>query len=434
MPDAGFLTAAEAVLRTNDLGDCTRPSPRLYPHQWNWDSAFAAIGWAYLDWPRAVREVDALLAGQWVTGMLPQIRYRPGVEGYSPGPEWWPHPRVRHPGERTSGMSQPPVLPSAVYTVGLLQPDESVRRAWWARVYEPVRDALLYFSRHRTAGGSPLVAVIHPWESGLDNSPRWDFAVRKGFRPERSYTRADTAVVDAAGRPRRADYDLYFYLVERIAAFPVEGADAVAAAPFAVYDALFNAIWYRAAVDLNRIARLIGREPAVADAELRTFRDAYHATLWNEAAGLFRDYDLSGGAQIPADTCAGLGAIWGGLVDARRADAMLDRYEKRCAGCRMLPSALPDEPGFDPARYWRGPAWVNINWMVARGLEALGLRERATVLAAETLALVRAGGFFEFFHAQTGAPLGGPDFTWSAALAIDLVRRPVSFIGRDTPA
>jgi hypothetical protein len=36
------------VLRTNDRGTWTRPSPRLYPHQWSWDAAFVAIGWAHL--------------------------------------------------------------------------------------------------------------------------------------------------------------------------------------------------------------------------------------------------------------------------------------------------------------------------------------------------------------------------------------------------
>jgi hypothetical protein len=421
-----LFSVCAAVLRANDVGEYTRPSPRLYPHQWNWDSAFAAIGWAHLDWPRAVREVDALLAGQWVTGMLPQIRYNPRVAGYAPGPEWWPEPQVRRAGERTSGISQPPVLPTAVYLAGLLQPVEHVRTEWWGRVYEPVRDALGYFSRHRTTAGSPLIVVVHPWESGLDNSPRWDFAVRKGFRPSRPYRRTDDTIVHTERRPTGADYDLYLYLVEHIAAARGESGSDIAGAPFAVYDALFNAIWYRAAVDLNRIARALGRQPAVSDADLRTFHDAYHATLWSDEAELFRDYDLSSGAQIPVDSIAGLGAIWGGLVDAGRAAAMLTRYQARSAGCRMLPSVPPDQPEFDPARYWRGPVWVNTNWFVARGLEALGLQHAARTLAAETLELVSKSGPGEYFHAHSGAPLGGSDFTWSAALGIDLLRRPIA--------
>jgi hypothetical protein len=160
--DDQFVAAVEAVLRSNDLSDYTRPSPRLYPHQWNWDSAFAAIGWAHLDWPRAAREIDTLLTCQWTNGMLPHIRYNPDATDYHPGPEWWPDPPVRRPGITTSGISQPPVLPSAAHLVGMLQPDRHERLAWWERIYEPLRDAVLYFPRCRTVGGCPLIAVIHP--------------------------------------------------------------------------------------------------------------------------------------------------------------------------------------------------------------------------------------------------------------------------------
>ncbi|HET9002261.1 MAG TPA: trehalase family glycosidase [bacterium] len=424
--DADLITAAQDVLRTNDLGGYTKPSPRLYPHQWNWDSAFAAIGWAHVDWARAVREVDSLLAGQWINGMLPAIRYNPDTADYFPGPEWWPNVPVRRSGEITNGIAQPLVLPTAVYLAGLLQPVEGVRHEWWARIFDPLRDALLYFPRHRTVGGSPLVAIIHPWESGLDNSPRWDFAVRKGYRPSRPYRRRDTTVVHAAERPVDADYDFYMYLVEQIAASGYEGGARLAEAPFAVYDALFNAIWYLAAVDLNRIAHAVGKAAALSETDLHAFHDAYHATLWNEGAGLFRDYDVTGQAQIPVDTVAGLGAIWGGLVDAGQAASILAQYQSRSAGCRMVPSTPPTEPAFDPARYWRGPAWVNTNWFLARGLEALGLRTEARGLADATLDLVRSAGIYEYYHAYTGAGLGGSEFTWTAALGLDLLRRPIT--------
>src|SRR3989304_1176706 len=185
--------------------------------------------------------------------MLPHIRYNPAVTDYAPGPEWWPDVPVRRAGEITSGISQPPVFPTAAYVVGMLQPGEGIRLGGWARVYEPLREAVLYYPRHRVTAGSPLIVVVHPWESGLDNSPRWDFVTGSGYRPSRPYRRGDTSIVGAALPPTQRDYDLYMYLVELLAA----GRDGVepllAHTPFAVYDALFNAVWYRAAVDLNRI-------------------------------------------------------------------------------------------------------------------------------------------------------------------------------------
>jgi hypothetical protein len=53
---------AAAVLHGNDAGTWTRAAPVLYPHQWSWDSAFIAIGWAHLDVRRAMTELEQLLA------------------------------------------------------------------------------------------------------------------------------------------------------------------------------------------------------------------------------------------------------------------------------------------------------------------------------------------------------------------------------------
>jgi hypothetical protein len=372
------------------------------------------------------REVDALLAAQWTNGMLPHIHYNPEVGGYFPGPEWWPAVPVGRPGERTSGVSHPPVLPTAVYWAGLAQGDVTVRQAWWARIYDSLHDMLLFFTRHRTVPGSPLVVLVHPWESGLDNNPRWDFATEGDFRPSRPYTRHDANAVPAAERPRSADYDLYMYLVELIAGHRYDLAAYLPHTPFAVYDALFNAIWYRAALDLNRIAAALGRPPAVPGDELQVFRDAYHAQLWDERSSLFLDVDIRNGQHIPVHTIAGLGAIYATLVDANQAARIYRKYRDRCHGLRLLPTVPPDQPQYEPARYWRGPAWINTNWFVVRGLEDLGLGTDARSLADATLALVRLGGWHEYFHASTGEGLGGADFSWTAALVIDLARRPVA--------
>ena len=77
------------MLRHNDLGDWTKPAPRLYPHQWSWDSAFIAIGLARIDVERALRELETLFAAQWADGRVPHIVFNPASGGYFPGPEWW---------------------------------------------------------------------------------------------------------------------------------------------------------------------------------------------------------------------------------------------------------------------------------------------------------------------------------------------------------
>ena len=103
--------AAIGVLRTNDRGAWTRPSPRLYPHQWSWDAAFVAIGWAHFAPDRAVTELQSLFRAQWSTGMVPQIVYDSSVAlgAYEPRHRTWATAGLCPPGVATSGICQPPV-------------------------------------------------------------------------------------------------------------------------------------------------------------------------------------------------------------------------------------------------------------------------------------------------------------------------------------
>ena len=106
--------AAARVLHQNDLGGWTKAAPALYPHQWSWDSAFIAIGWAHLDPRRALRELTTLFAAQWANGMVPHIVYNPAVAPGSYFPDaarWDCAARTAHAPAapiETSGICQPP--------------------------------------------------------------------------------------------------------------------------------------------------------------------------------------------------------------------------------------------------------------------------------------------------------------------------------------
>ena len=62
---ADLAERAREVLRANDAGSWTKPSPAQYPHQWNWDSGFASLGWATFDPPRAARYQRASIRTSW---------------------------------------------------------------------------------------------------------------------------------------------------------------------------------------------------------------------------------------------------------------------------------------------------------------------------------------------------------------------------------
>src|SRR4051794_19566113 len=141
-PVQSLRSSAEQVLRANDAGRYTVPSRTTYPHQWNWDSALIALGWAELDPARAWTELESLLGCQDASGLVPHIAFRtrlgdrlgerarrplarlarPGVR-YMPGPRWWGR-RHGADGRRISAITQPPLAASCARLLFERHPDE----------------------------------------------------------------------------------------------------------------------------------------------------------------------------------------------------------------------------------------------------------------------------------------------------------------------
>ncbi|MET0134304.1 MAG: hypothetical protein ABW215_12000, partial [Kibdelosporangium sp.] len=76
---------------------------------------------------------------------------------------------------------------------------------------------------------------------------------------------------------------------------------------------------------------------------------------------------------------------------------------------------------FEPARYWRGPAWFNTGWLVWHGLRTHGRDHLAGRLRDGMVNAIRHAGFREYIDPVTGAGHGADDFSWTAAVAIDLL-------------
>jgi len=65
-----YIDKARKILDGNWTSSYTRPSPGLYPHQWNWDSGFISIGYAHYNQKRAMQEMLSLFNSQWSNGMV----------------------------------------------------------------------------------------------------------------------------------------------------------------------------------------------------------------------------------------------------------------------------------------------------------------------------------------------------------------------------
>src|ERR1700730_6307668 len=173
LPPDTLRSAALAVLRKNDLGGWTKPAPRLYPHQWSWDSAFIAIGLAHVDPDRALRELETLFDAQWSDGRVPHIVFNPPAADYFPGPEWWASASTSPLAPRapaTSGLIQPPV-----HALALLRIQQCATANGIGERIRQLYSKMLAWHRYLASARDPraegLLVIYHPWESGTDNSP-----------------------------------------------------------------------------------------------------------------------------------------------------------------------------------------------------------------------------------------------------------------------
>ncbi|HTW72646.1 MAG TPA: trehalase family glycosidase [Acetobacteraceae bacterium] len=405
---------ARATLRANDRGGYSVPTARLYPFQWNWDSAFVAMGWATFDEDRAWQEIHWLLKGQWDDGMIPHIVFHAPSDDYFPGPAVW---GVMH-APPTSGITQPPVLAAAVRHLWDHARDRAAAEANAASVYPSLLCNHRWWQAARDPQRHGLVATLHPWETGMDNSPAWDGPLaRVPTETVSPIRRRDTMLVDAAMRPRGEEYQRFIHLVDLFRDAGWEPARMLSVSPFRVADVGTNAILLRAEKDLLALARRFGSVPQQAEIETRIERiSAALERLWQEEAGLYVSLDLVTHALCPVGTSAGFLPLfaWHGQARAARLAATLAAWGGRAT--RLVPSADPGFAGFEPKRYWRGPVWAVVNWMIADGFATVGNAGTASRIRTDTIALIETAGLSEYFEPISGEGIGGADFSWTAAI------------------
>ena len=425
-----LLREAVRVLLQNWHGHATVPSRTLYPHQWSWDSAFIALGLQHISAARAATELLSLFGAQWADGRVPQIVFNPAVpdDAYFPGPSVWRSSEVDgHPPIATSGIIQPPVHAVAAASIVPRLGEERGRR-FAERAYPSLADLNAYIRQRRTVEGG-LAVLVHPWETGLDNSPAWDHplaAVPADHALFETYTRRDVAHAGVGERPTNDDYARYIRLMLRYRDHGYDDDWVRAEAEFVVVDPTFNALWAWSELALADIARRLGRDDSAHVAEAARITAAMVDQLWSEERGLFVARDVRSGRLLPERTVAGLiPLVLPGLpsevVKALLATATGEVFRVGAPEVHGVPSFDLTDVRHEPRRYWRGPTWLNTTWLVARGLEVHGHQELAHRLDDDLVGLVAKSGFREYFHPRTGRGHGTRSFSWSAALLIHVL-------------
>jgi Trehalase len=416
--------AARAILARNDRGGYTVPTDRLYPFQWNWDSAFVAMGFAVFDVDRAYRELERLVEGQWDDGMIPHIVFHVPSDTYFPGPDVW-GTRHRIP---TSGITQPPVFGMAlrhVHEAALASNMAGAAERTRALFQAALRSHRWWLSA-RDPDGLGLVSILHPWESGSDNSPAWDEALaRVPTTTTSTIRRKDTGHVDASMRPRDEDYQRFIHLVDTYRDCGWDPQRQWTAAPFKVADVQMTGILARATADLMHLAESLGSDDEKAElAQMHgRLRDGL-ARRWRPGLSRFVSLDLISGRDIEAPTQAAFIPLVALKLDEAQRKAVTAEIERWLDGMAVgVPSAPSFSAAFEPKRYWRGPVWAVINWLICDGLRLNGSEDLARRIEQSTVRAIENAGFCEYFDPTTGEGLGGDTFSWTAAAYMVLGRR-----------
>jgi len=340
----------------NVLYEAMTPSKINYVGLWLWDSALHSLAYRHVDPDLARNQIRSMLAHQLPNGMLPDAVYDEGVVS-----------TIDHPiiGE----VTKPPILAWAVLKLHETAPDPVFLR----EVYTPLIRLNGWWFSMNDDDGDGLVQYNHPYSSGLDDSPLWDFGMPVESPDINTYLCVQMEALSA---------------IAEIIGYPNE-----------------SRMWKRREASLVR----------------RMIKD-----MWDEQAGVF--WSLLDEQPVPVVTPFNLYPLWTGLLPDEIASRLVARLTdpNEFWGPYPVPSVSRSDPRYNPERMWRGPVWANVNYFLIEALEKSGRDHLARELRDRTLDMVMAHpDIYEYYNAETGEPpfTAATIFGWTASVFIDLAIR-----------
>ncbi len=428
---------AKEVLETNNQGTYTVPATGMYPHQWLWDSCFIAIGQRHYDVDRAKQEILSLTRGQWANGMVPNMVLSKTGRKVRHGNIWrsWLNPNAPD-NVATSGITQPPMLAEATVKIGE-KLNKTERNNWYRTMYPVILAYHQWLYLDRDPHNEGLVLQIHPWETGLDNTPPWmseliDHQLPVWVRavgalhlePLINAIRSDTRFVHQSERLSTIEALALFSVQRRLRRKNYDTERILKHSLFAIEDASFNAIFIRANDHLQTIAKSLRKQlPEDLKINIERSRTAYEQ-LWDQYSNQYYSREFVTHKLLKIPSIATLMPLYAGSITKERAHRLVKLLEdEHQFGTNYpVPSVPLSSEWFQAHRYWQGPTWVNTNWLIIDGLQRYGFNDHAEALRETTLELVEKSGCYEYFSPIDGSPAGIANFSWTAALTIDLLQ------------
>ena len=413
-----FLKNAEKILLQNRRSGYTLPTNnKLYPAQWNWDSAFISLGYSYFNLDYAIEEINTLLKGQWKDGMVPHILFHDKNTNYYPNYTAW------NCGNKisSSGITQPPVMASVLKQIlnkNKLNKKQSLKVK---KIVKKLKKYHEWFIKFRDPDKKGLVSILHPWESGYDNSPIWDIPMNKiKLEKNLKYKRGDTKVVNPEYRPLKIDYDRYVTIKNHLKRNKYNPKKIYKTSMFNVIDVGFNSIFLKANKDLLILLRKFNYNFSVIKKYI-ALTEKNILKLYDKKKDDFFCLDLKNKKKIKIPSITNYFLLFADLNNKLINKKLIRKLKNHNKDEKYIFSSIKtNHRSFEEKRYWRGPIWINCNWIIYQGLKNKD-ELFSKIIKKKTLKLIENQGFHEYYSCKNGQAMGANNFSWSAALYLDLL-------------
>lgn len=378
-----------------------------YPgKQWLWDSTFHAIILSEKEPEVAKKELQAVVAHQRKDGFIPHMNYWAG-DGQIP-PRWAKEKGLKQFWSKpySSDITQPPILAFALEEVYNETKDKVYLREMLAKLTRYYN----YLHDKRDPDGDNLISILHPWESGWDNSQRWDpvLGLPRGKAPvKRSDIDKKKIAVGISNAQNNWD-ELAIFAEGK---FDVEPVD-------------FNVLYSLNLKILGHLYDEIGDDDNARKFNKRAddTKKAIFSKMWDGD----KYVDLFGKDNIKS-TIKAASMFYPMMLDGEKHyKHLIEKHllnPEEFASPYGIPSTSRDDPSYAPDNYWRGNIWHNINYFVARGLKKvyrehgfMPAKEAKNYLMISSYVLLYRYGSSEYFNPETGEGYGAKSFGWNGII------------------
>ena len=412
-----LINKAQKTLLGNRRNGYTLPTNnKLYPAQWNWDSGFIALGYSYFNLNFALKELNTLLNGQWKDGMVPHILFHNTNTNYYPNYTAWNCGNKIH----SSGITQPPILATILKEILDNNKIKKIHLLNIKKIIKKLKKFHEWFIKYRDPQKTGLVSILHPWESGYDNSPIWDQSLDKvKIEKNLKYKRADNKIINPDFRPLSIDYDRYVTIKNKLRKIRYHPKKVYKLSPFNVVDVGFNSIFLKANKDLIILLDRFNLNKSNINKYIK-ISEKNLLKLYDKKKGKFFSKDIKNKKKIYIPSITNYFVLFADidndlinkkLIESLKKHNFKDKY--------FFSSVKSNHKSFEEKRYWRGPVWINCNWFIYKGLKNKDFLFSNKV-KNKTIQIIEKKGFYEYYNCKSGQPMGAKNFSWSAALYLDL--------------